>query len=73
VTGNQAGEALVAMITGSKKVYAFAEPYTRAWAVCQFKDRAASGRLPDAVGSLMGSARGGGSVEIAGTISAPAS
>ena len=40
--------------------------------VCQFKDRAASGRLPYAVGSLMGSARGGGPVEIAGTISGQA-
>ena len=28
VTGNEAGEALVAMVTGSKKVYAFGEPYT---------------------------------------------
>jgi Uncharacterized conserved protein (DUF2278) len=28
VTGNEAGEALVAMATGAKKVYAFGEPYT---------------------------------------------
>lgn len=28
VTGNEAGEALVAMVTGSKKVYAFGAPYT---------------------------------------------
>jgi uncharacterized protein YukJ len=28
VTGNAAGDALVAMVTGSKKVYAFGAPYT---------------------------------------------
>ncbi|HUO25496.1 MAG TPA: DUF2278 family protein [Candidatus Aquilonibacter sp.] len=28
VTGNEAGEALVAMVTGSRKVYAFGAPYT---------------------------------------------
>jgi hypothetical protein len=28
VTGNEAGEALVATVTGSKKVYAFGAPYT---------------------------------------------
>jgi hypothetical protein len=28
VTGNEAGEALVAMVTGSQKVYAFGAPYT---------------------------------------------
>jgi len=28
VTGNEAGEALVAMVTGSTKVYAFGAPYT---------------------------------------------
>lgn len=28
VTGNEAGEALVAMVSGSKKVYAFGAPYT---------------------------------------------
>jgi hypothetical protein len=28
VTGNEAGEALIAMVTGSAKVFAFGEPYT---------------------------------------------
>jgi hypothetical protein len=33
VTGNEAGDALVAMVTGSQKVYAFGAPYTSGYGV----------------------------------------
>jgi hypothetical protein len=33
VTGNEAGEALIAMVTGSTKVYAFGAPYTTGYGV----------------------------------------
>ena len=33
VTGNEAGEALIAMVTGSRKVFAFGAPYTTGYGV----------------------------------------
>jgi hypothetical protein len=61
VTGNEAGEALIAMVTGSKKLFAFGAPYTSGYGVhdvhCNQGDPPANFRIWMASGKTAASLR----------------